>query len=174
MKTGTHFYTNFARMGNNVLIRDVFNGVKSKRRVKIKPDLFLIPSTPSADSETYSTVTGAPLLKFPQESPKEAKAFIDSYKLVDRTVYGFDRYEYAQINKEYSGTDGLDWKPEHVNVSYVDIETECEGRRYRISHEIKVKKTHSDDNTFQKTTIKNFELTYDKETHVVFCNELQE
>ena len=55
-----NFYTNVIRFGNNLLIREIRNGERVKKRVRYSPTLFSLVQKPKQDSscENHKPHTG--------------------------------------------------------------------------------------------------------------------
>lgn len=135
MSTADNFYLNFELMGNNLLLRSICNGVRSKQRIPVMPNMYL---ETDEDSE-FKNIFGRNLMQYPQSDCKDAREFIKSYS-GSTTVYGFNRFQYDAIDDLYPGTDGVRYDQSLINTLYIDIETECVRRKYNTDHEIKVRK----------------------------------
>lgn len=120
MSTSDNFYLNFELMGDNLLLRSICNGVRSKQRIPVMPNMYL---ETEEDSE-FKNIFGQNLIQHPQSGCKVAREFIKSYS-GSTTVYGFNRFQYDAIDDLYPGTDGVGYNQSLINVLYVDVETEC-------------------------------------------------
>ncbi|MCK5020088.1 MAG: hypothetical protein KAS32_23745 [Candidatus Peribacteraceae bacterium] len=112
------FYTNVQRRGNNLLIKEVVNGIRNQKKVKFKPSFF-IPSN-NGNSE-WKSIYDNPLdcVKFSNIS--EAKDFMEQYKDVDGIeVHGTNDYVCQYIGDEYPGNINID--PNLIRVGVIDIE----------------------------------------------------
>ena len=130
-----NFYLNFELMGNNLMLRSVCNGVRSKQKIPMMPNMYL----ETDDESEFKNIFGSNLKQYPQTDCKAAREFIKSYS-GSTTVYGFNRFQYDAIDDLYPGTDGVSYDQSLINTLYIDIETECVKRKYNTDHEIKVRK----------------------------------
>ena len=66
-----NFYTNVLQYGNNLLIREVKNGIRTERRVRYQPTLFdyVNPQKPTG----YKTLDGLHVLPHKFDCIKDAK-----------------------------------------------------------------------------------------------------
>lgn len=118
----SEFYTDFFLRGKNMFLRSVVNGVKQMSKVPIAPTLYLEDSK-NADRAIHRDIFGKPLTPVDFESPYDAQEFIKQNEFVEGfTICGFNRYEYAKINKMFPGE--VQYNLAHIHIGVVDIETE--------------------------------------------------
>lgn len=156
-------YLNFELYGSNLLLREVKKGVRCKRKVKISPTLY-VETKEHTEFKNLKDIYLAPE-KF--ETIKEAKEFKQNYSNNNYPIYGFDRWQYTKIDELYPG-ETVKFEQNNINVSCIDIETECEGRKYNISHSIQI-----ENNAYETTsTIYEFEQLENKDDYEVYDEEL--
>ena len=114
------FYTNVTVFGNSVLVRGIKNGERTTLRHKFQPTLFV----PVKKQTQYKTLDGKFLTPVVQESIKEAKGFVDTYKDQPGLVYGFTRWPYQWISDYFKGE--IQWDMSKILVATMDIEVEAE------------------------------------------------
>jgi len=113
-----NFYTNVIRFGNNLLIREIRNGERTKKRVRYSPTLFSLVQKPTP----YKTLNGQYVTPIKHDTMKEASEWVKNYQ--DDLVYGNTQYPYSYISDEYKGR--IEWNAENLLVVTLDIEVECE------------------------------------------------
>ena len=114
------FYTNVTVFGNSVLVRGIKNGERTTLRHKFQPTLFV----PVKKQTQYKTLDGKFLTPVVQESIKDAKEFVDTYKDQPGLVYGFTRWPYQWISDYFKGE--IQWDMSKILVATMDIEVEAE------------------------------------------------
>ena len=114
------FYTNVTVFGNSVLARGIKNGERITSRHKFQPTLFV----PVKKQTQYKTLNGKWVTPVVQESIKEAKEFVDTYKDQPGLVYGFTRWPYQWISDTFKGE--IKWDMSKIMVATMDIEVESE------------------------------------------------
>lgn len=70
------FYTSVDVVGSTVLVREVVDGVRSNRKDKWKPTVFISSQNPTE----YKSLYGANVRKFKPESIKECREFVKKYE----------------------------------------------------------------------------------------------
>jgi len=118
-QSDTFFYTNFFSRGNRLFIRSVKNGVTSNMEVPISPEIYV--AAPQGRTPDGFNVDGEPLSRMSFGSPKEAKTFVKEYP---SSVFGYNRFDYAQVHSTFPGKIAYDVS--QINVAFIDIETSTE------------------------------------------------
>jgi DNA polymerase elongation subunit (family B) len=115
------FYTNIQLAGNTILYRGYENGQQIQSRTHFSPTLFVT----SNKEERYKTLDGENVKPVKFESPREAREFIAKYEGVENfSVYGYERYVYQFIAKEFPGE--IDYDMKQMKIFSMDIEVACE------------------------------------------------
>ena len=117
-----NFYTNVLQYGNNLLIREVKNGVRTERRVRYQPTLFdyVKPQKPTG----YKTLDGLHVLPHKFNCIKDAKEWIENRSNQSGIVYGNTQYPYCYIADEYPKQ--INWDLDKMLMITIDIEVACE------------------------------------------------
>ena len=117
-----NFYTNVLQYGNNLLIREVKNGVRTERRVRYQPTLFdyVKPQKPTG----YKTLDGLHVLPHKFNCIKDAKEWIENRSNQSDIVYGNTQYPYCYIADEYPKQ--INWDLDKMLMITIDIEVACE------------------------------------------------
>ena len=110
------FYTNVIVFGNSVLVRGIKNGERTTARRKFQPTLFV----PVKKQTQFKSLDGKFLTPVVQESIKDAKEFVDTYKDQPGLVYGFTRWPYQWISDYFKGE--IQWDMSKILVATMDIE----------------------------------------------------
>ena len=113
-----NFYTNVIRFGNNLLIREICNGERTKKRVRYSPTLYCLVEQQTA----YKTLNGQYVAPIKHDCMKEASEWVKNYQ--DDLVYGNTQYPYSYISDEYKGH--INWDIDKLLIVTLDIEVECE------------------------------------------------
>ena len=93
------FYTNFARHGNQILVRGYEDGKRFKDKIEYDPTLYI----PSRTRTDYRTIDGYFVAPVKQGTMRDAAEFISKYEEVKNfKVYGTTQYAYAYINESLS------------------------------------------------------------------------
>jgi|11_taG_2_1085331.scaffolds.fasta_scaffold00371_5 DNA polymerase elongation subunit (family B) len=118
------FYTSVIRYGSNLLIREVIDGQRQKRRLKYQPTLFISQS--ANDKSEFKTLQGKPLVPRKFETMADASDFVDTYAETKQKhlVYGLTNYAYAWISENYS--EQIEFDPSEILIFTIDIEVACE------------------------------------------------
>ena len=118
------FYTSVIRYGNNLLIREVIDGQRQKRRLKYQPTLFVSQS--ANDESEFKTLQGKPLVPRKFQTIADANDFVDTYAETKQKhlVYGLTNYAYAWISENYS--EQIEFDPSEILIFTIDIEVACE------------------------------------------------
>ena len=115
------FYTNIQLAGNTILYRGYEDGQQVQSRTHFSPTLFVT----SSKEEKFKTLTGEYVKPIQFESPREAREFIAKYENVENfSVYGYERYVYQFIAKEFPGE--IDYDMKQMKIFSMDIEVACE------------------------------------------------
>ena len=112
------FYTNFFSRGNTLFLRRIDGGIRSKQKLDITPELFLTSPNPS----TERGLRGEYLSRVPFSNVADARNFIRDNRGSNSKIFGFNRFEYAEINKIFPG-DEIDFDTTQLNIVSIDIET---------------------------------------------------
>lgn len=107
-------WTHVSSWKGKVLIREVRDGRRSKRRVAYKPTLYVDCDESRA---THRTIYGEPVGEVEVASSWDARDFLR--KNAGR-VHGFTHWEYQLLAREYPGV--VDFDPRAVRIAYLDIE----------------------------------------------------
>lgn len=120
------FYTNFFSRGNNLYVRHYKDGIQCESIFPIRPKLYLNKPTKSKLNEvsTARTIRDEVIYPIDFDSPREAKDFIKTYKDTDMKIYGYPRFDYAEIDALFPNEIEFDY--DLLRVITVDIETETE------------------------------------------------
>ncbi|NDG33226.1 DNA polymerase, partial [bacterium] len=117
----TKFYTNFARCGNQILVRGYEDKVRFKDKIEYSPTLYI----PSRTRTDYRTIEGYFVSPVEQGTMRDASEFIKKYEEVKNfKVYGTTNYHYAYINEAYPGE--IDYDPSLIKIANIDIEVGSE------------------------------------------------
>lgn len=117
----SNYYTNVTTFGDNILVRGIKNGERTRERVKFSPALFV----PSTKSPTCKTIYGQPLSAINFPTIGEAKEFVNKYKNVDSfPIYGNQNWEYCYLAEAYP--DEIQWNVNDIRVANIDIEVGSE------------------------------------------------
>ena len=115
------FYTNFARHGNQILVRGYESGKRFKDKIEYNPTLYI----PSRTRTDYRTIEGYFVSPVKQGTMRDAAEFISKYEEVKNfKVYGTTQYAYAYINETYPGK--VDYDPSLIKIANIDIEVGSE------------------------------------------------
>jgi DNA polymerase elongation subunit (family B) len=115
-----NFYTNAFVYGNNILVREIKDGVRNSERMPYKPKLFIKGKNP-----THTTLTGVPVSQMEFDSMSEARNFSKEYEDVSNfEIYGNMDFVYPFLAEQYPGA--IDYDYSKLKVAIIDIETECE------------------------------------------------
>ena len=115
-----YFYTNVIRFGNNLLVREIRNGERIKKRVRYSPTLFSLVQKPTQ----HKTLEGKYVTPITHETMKDAKEWIDQYQNQTDLIYGNTQYPYSYISDVHKET--IDWDISKLLIVTLDIEVECE------------------------------------------------
>lgn len=111
------FYTNVYRYGNQILVKGIFNGIRSQKKVRYGPSFFL----PAVSESEWSSVYDKPLDRIKFESIGEARDFLDQYKGVEgMEIHGSNDYVCQYIGDSYPGR--IDYDIDKIRVGVCDIE----------------------------------------------------
>lgn len=119
------FYTSFIQRGDSVYVRHYKNGVQCQSEFKIHPKLYI--ETPRADHDLdtpFRNIAGKPIYELSFDNPKAAKTFMNSYSDSSMQIYGYPRFDYAEIDKLFPGE--IDFDYDQIRVVAIDIETEVD------------------------------------------------
>ena len=116
------FYTNVQLIGNQVLVREVDNGVRKEYRDEFFPTLFV----KSKKKTKFKTLGGEPVEPIKPGTVRECRDFYKKYEDVDGfSVYGNDRYIYQYISEKYP-QDEIKFDISQIKLVTLDIEVSSE------------------------------------------------
>ena len=116
------FYTNVQLIGNQVLVREVDNGVRKEYRDEFFPTLFV----KSKKKTKFKTLNGNPVEPIKPGTVRECREFYKKYEGVDGfSVYGNDRYIYQYISEKYP-QDEIKFDISQIKLVTLDIEVSSE------------------------------------------------
>ena len=115
-----NFYTNVIQWGNELLVREVKNGQRTKDRITYSPTLY----APVKKQTPYKNLTGGYVTDLTFTTIKEAKEWVESMKDQPHLVYGNTQYPYTYISDTHKGQ--VDWDLEKILIVTIDIEVQCE------------------------------------------------
>lgn len=118
----SRYYTNVVTMGNHVLVREIEDGKRTRRKSNHKPRLY----TKSKSKTTkFRTLFNEPLDEIVFGDIKDFKEFKEQYKDVENfKLYGEYRHDYAYMSEAYPKDIIADLSA--VCIAYVDIEVGSE------------------------------------------------
>jgi DNA polymerase elongation subunit (family B) len=116
------FYTNFHLAGNNVLLKEVDNGVRKKYKVNYQPTLYV----PGNSNSSFHTLLGEPVEPLQFENVREARNFVTQNEGVPNyQIYGNTMYGYAFIGDTYPESE-ITYDLKQLVIGTLDIENESE------------------------------------------------
>lgn len=116
------FYTNVQLIGNQVLVREVDNGVRKEYRDEFFPTLFV----KSKKKTKFRTLNGDPVEPIKPGTVRECREFYKKYEDVDGfSVYGNERYIYQYISEKYP-QDEIKFDISQIKLVTLDIEVSSE------------------------------------------------
>lgn len=120
------FYTSVMQWGNQLLVREVDNGVHNHYKVEFQPTVWVPSRTKSADE--WTTLSGLPVYPIKPGSIKDTKEYVAQYSDVENfQVYEAPGNVYQYIAEEYPNE--IKWDPNYINVFSIDIETTVDNGR---------------------------------------------
>lgn len=110
------FYTNVARRGNNLLVRERSDTGLSRYKVPFKPILYV-----KTNEETgyRSLIENEPVKPIEFESMTDAKEFLEKYD----SVSGFPVFGMTDYIRQYLGREKYEWEYKQLSIWSFDIET---------------------------------------------------
>lgn len=114
------FYTNVAVVGNQVLVREVVDGIPSMRKDHWNPVLYLKGTPKDPQARAVKTLYGDDAYEFFPGSIRETKDFVERYK----GVQGFEIF--GQLNYALQYMDCYpctEWSSANISMWAIDIET---------------------------------------------------
>ena len=116
------FYTNVQLIGNQVLVREVDNGVRKEYRDEFFPTLFV----KSKKKTKFKTLNGDLVEPIKPGTVRDCREFYKKYEGVDGfSVYGNDRYIYQYISEKYP-QDEIKFDISQIKLVTLDIEVSSE------------------------------------------------
>lgn len=115
------FFLNYAKVGNNILVKGVEDGIRFRKKVHFKPTLF----TPSKVKTEWTTIHGEFVEPKVFDDMSAAYNFIEQYKEVpDYKIMGMERWHTQWCHEYYpEELDYTKMNPSLINIGYYDIET---------------------------------------------------
>lgn len=115
------FYTNISRAGNNMLVREVCDGVRKKYKVPFRPSLFVESNSESSWKGFY----GENLERMIFDSMGDCREFINRYSGVNNfKIHGNTDYVIQYISEQYSGD--IQYDSSFIRTGIFDIEVAIE------------------------------------------------
>ena len=110
------FYTNVARRGNNLLVRERSDTGLSRYKVPFKPILYV-----KTNEETgyRSLIENEPVKPIEFESMTDAKEFLEKYD----SVSGFPVFGMTDYIRQYIGRTKYEWEYKQLSIWSFDVET---------------------------------------------------
>ena len=119
------FYTNFVSRGDTLYVRHYRDGIQCESEFPIRPKLYVNTPIKNSGLETiHRNIANEPVYELEFESPKEAKGFIKSYENSSMRIFGYPRFDYAEVDNNFPGDIEFDY--DLIRIVAVDIETEVE------------------------------------------------
>ena len=116
------FYTNVQVIGNQILVREVDNGVRREYRDEFFPTLFV----KSKKDTKYRTLSGETVEEVHPGQVRDCREFYKKYEGVDGfEIYGNDRYVYQYISEKYP-QDEIKFDINQIKLITIDIEVSSE------------------------------------------------
>ena len=116
------FYTNVQVIGNQILVREVDNGVRREYRDEFFPTLFV----KSKKDTKYRTLSGETVEEVHPGQVRDCREFYKKYEGVDGfEIYGNDRYVYQYISEKYP-QDEIKFDISQIKLITIDIEVSSE------------------------------------------------
>ena len=116
------FYTNVQVIGNQILVREVDNGVRREYRDEFFPTLFV----KSKKDTKYRTLSGETVEEIHPGQVRDCREFYKKYEGVDGfEIYGNDRYVYQYISEKYP-QDEIKFDINQIKLITIDIEVSSE------------------------------------------------
>lgn len=112
------FYTNVKKYGNQLLVREIVNGARQKKRVAFEPTLYVKSKTNT--STQFKTIFDEPLDAVNFDSISDAENFSNTHKF----YYGNRNYIAQYIAQNYFGE--IQYDDEKIRTHYIDIEVHAD------------------------------------------------
>ena len=114
------FYTNVVRYGNNLLVREVNNGVRSNQKIPYLPTMYM-----RVGKETnWKSLDGRNVAPITDMTMKECDEWLKSYESQPHYVFGNTLHAYSYISDTYPNT--INWDIDQILIVTMDIEVQCE------------------------------------------------
>lgn len=114
------FYTSVKRLGNQIAVRYIHNGVRDQKKIDYKPTLFVA----DRKSKTHKTLKGIPVSPKSFNSISEANDFSKQMKDCDSDVlHGHTDWEMLYIHEAFPDIPEFDFSL--IKTFFVDIEVEA-------------------------------------------------
>lgn len=115
------FYTNVQVFGSRIAYRGIENGRRVRKKVPYYPSLYEKTQSPTK----FTTIKGEYVAEIKPGNIKDCKEYTKRYEgVVNRTIYGNQRYEYAFISDTFP--DEITWNINQIKVANLDIEVGSE------------------------------------------------
>lgn len=113
------FYTNIARLGNKMLIREIRDGIRKDRKEEFHPTFYM--STQLAEPD-FSSLEGESLQSYQPGTMSDCRDFLNQYNGVDGyKVYGYTHYQ-SQWISDYYGKNDIEYDTSMIRICNIDIE----------------------------------------------------
>lgn len=114
-----NFYTNVCRLGNNICVREIRDGIRHQYKVKYRPTLFV-----NSDKDTgFKNMNGGNVQPVLFDNMSEARDFVKQYDGVRGfDVYGQTDYLLQFINETYTAP-RITFDSSKISAWSIDIET---------------------------------------------------
>lgn len=114
-----NFYINAVRIGNDICLREVRDGIQNKRKVRYEPTLFI---SSNGQQTEWRSLYGDSVKAVRFDSMSDAREFVQKYEGVDGVkLFGQTDYEMAFLNEYYPGV--LEFDLNKISAWSIDIET---------------------------------------------------
>ena len=119
------FYTNFVSRGDTLYVRHYRDGIQCESEFPIRPKLYVNTPIKNSGLETiHRNIANEPVYELEFESPKEAKGFIKSYENSSMRIFGYPRFDYAEVDNNFPGDIEFDY--DLIRIVAVDLECEVD------------------------------------------------
>ena len=114
------FYTNVVRYGNNLLVREVNNVVRSNQKIPYSPTMY----TRVSKETNWKSLDGRNVTPITDMTMKECDEWLKSYESQPHYVFGNTLHAYSYIAETYPKT--INWDIDQILIVTMDIEVQCE------------------------------------------------
>lgn len=133
------FYTSVKRIGNQIALRYIHNGVRDQKRIDFEPTLFVT----DRKSKTHKTLKGTPVSPKKFGSISEANDFAKQMKDCDTDIlHGHTDWEMLYLHEAFPEIPEFDFSL--IKSYFLDIEVDTSKFVYDKNKKIKVRKIQKD------------------------------